>query len=249
MFTKIADSVQAEFPYVGQSSTRLPSAKWLLVLASVLLAVALLLFLPALFNENDIATPISILMFAAIPIATFYAVSPDKGAGLFKPLTFKIIGQSIGFGLLTFVLSMCCALLMTQLIDTAANSGIHGLEALSGGQQIRFFALTVPQLFGEEVITILPFLAILYFCQQRLHYSQTKAVLLAWIITALWFALIHLPTYNWNFLQVLWGIGFARLLLTAVYIITKNLWVSTGAHITNDWLMFAIAILSSSYQG
>ncbi|WP_438862418.1 CPBP family glutamic-type intramembrane protease [Neptunicella sp.] len=249
MFTKIADDVRAEFPYVSQSSTNLSPALWGIVLASVLVAVAILLFFPALFNGHEVATQFSILMFAALPIATLYFVSPDKGAGLFQRVTFKTVGQSIGLGVLTFVLSVSCALLMTQLIDTSPNHGIQGLEAMSGGQKIRFFLFSVPQLFGEEVITILPFLAIIYYCHHRFHWSQPKAVFLAWIITAVWFALIHLPAYNWNLLQVLWGVGFARLLLTAVYIITKNLWVSTGAHITNDWLMFVIATLSFHSDG
>jgi membrane protease YdiL (CAAX protease family) len=27
---------------------------------------------------------------------------------------------------------------------------------------------------------------------------------------------------------------------------TKNIWVSTGAHIVNDWLLFLVALLGSS---
>jgi membrane protease YdiL (CAAX protease family) len=36
-------------------------------------------------------------------------------------------------------------------------------------------------------------------------------------------------------------IGSARLVLTWAYVWTKNIWVSTGAHIINDW-----AILGST---
>ncbi|WP_412705586.1 hypothetical protein [Aeromonas rivipollensis] len=38
-------------------------------------------------------------------------------------------------------------------------------------------------------------------------------------------------------------IGTARIVLLSGYIITKNIWVSTGAHIINDWLLFTVMVL------
>jgi len=38
-------------------------------------------------------------------------------------------------------------------------------------------------------------------------------------------------------------IGGARLVLTLPYVMTKNIWVSTGAHIINDWTLFGGAML------
>jgi membrane protease YdiL (CAAX protease family) len=32
--------------------------------------------------------------------------------------------------------------------------------------------------------------------------------------------------------------------LTLPWILTKNIWVSTGAHIINDWSLFGIGMLS-----
>jgi hypothetical protein len=43
-------------------------------------------------------------------------------------------------------------------------------------------------------------------------------------------------------------IGSARMVLTLPWILTKNIWVSTGAHIINDWLIsmpFACAMTGS----
>jgi membrane protease YdiL (CAAX protease family) len=54
-----------------------------------------------------------------------------------------------------------------------------------------------------------------------------------------------LPTYGWNILQALAGVGVARLVLTIPYIVTKNIWVCTGAHILNDWIFFGIALLGA----
>ena len=71
----------------------------------------------------------------------------------------------------------------------------------------------------------------------------------AWLITAVVFGLIHLPTYNWNVLQCIVVIGSARLVLTLPWIMTKNIWVSTGAHIVNDWLRFLMSLLGASLVG
>ena len=40
-------------------------------------------------------------------------------------------------------------------------------------------------------------------------------------------------------MQCLVVIGSARLVLTWAYVWTKNIWVSTGAHILNDWALIA----------
>ena len=41
----------------------------------------------------------------------------------------------------------------------------------------------------------------------------------------------------------------ARLILLLPYIMTKNIWVSTGAHILNDWTLFIIALLGAIAPG
>lgn len=40
-------------------------------------------------------------------------------------------------------------------------------------------------------------------------------------------------------------IGTARLVLTLPWIMTKNIWVSTGAHIANDWLLFSVTLFGA----
>jgi uncharacterized protein len=40
-------------------------------------------------------------------------------------------------------------------------------------------------------------------------------------------------------------IGSARMVLTLPWILTKNLWVSTGAHVIDDWLLFTITLLGA----
>ena len=104
----------------------------------------------------------------------------------------------------------------------------------------------VPQLFGEEIFTILPLLAILWLAVNKLHLPRRAGVTIAWILSAVIFALLHLPTYNWNVVQCLVIIGTARLILSLAYLLTKNLWVSTGAHVLNDWTLFGLGLLGTS---
>ena len=62
-------------------------------------------------------------------------------------------------------------------------------------------------------------------------------------MSSLLFGLIHLPTYDWNLIQCIVVIGTARMVLTLGWILTKNIWVSTGAHIINDWLLFGVGLV------
>jgi hypothetical protein len=41
----------------------------------------------------------------------------------------------------------------------------------------------------------------------------------------------------------------ARVVLTLPWIRTKKIWVSTGAHIINDWLLFTMSLLGASLVG
>jgi len=100
-------------------------------------------------------------------------------------------------------------------------------------------------LFGEELFTIIPFLVILQFSTKVLKTSRKKAVAIAWIVSAIIFGAIHLPTYNWNFMQSILGIGIVRLILTFPYVKTKNIWISFFVHVLNDWCLFLIPVLIS----
>ena len=97
---------------------------------------------------------------------------------------------------------------------------------------------------GEEVFTILPFLAVMAFLHSR-GTSRRTSILVAWLVTAVWFGAAHLPTYDWNLGQAIIVIGAARLVLTLAFIRTKNLWVSFGAHVLNDWVTFTLVLVGS----
>jgi uncharacterized protein len=123
------------------------------------------------------------------------------------------------------------------------------LVSLDFAGRIAFFAKAIPQLLGEEVITLLPFLALLQWFSKGFGLARKRAIIGAWLISSIVFGLIHLPTYDWNLVQCIVIIGSARMVLTLPWILTKNIWVSTGTHIINDWLLFLMALLGAGLVG
>lgn len=83
----------------------------------------------------------------------------------------------------------------------------------------------------------------------RFGVGRKGAIVGAWLVSSLLFGLIHLPTYDWNLIQCIVVIGTARMVLTLAWLLTKNIWVSTGAHIINDWLLFGGGLLLAGLVG
>ncbi|MES2925485.1 MAG: CPBP family intramembrane glutamic endopeptidase [Pseudomonadota bacterium] len=126
----------------------------------------------------------------------------------------------------------------------SANASIDAVTDLSPAQLVGRFALVAVQLLGEELVTILPLLATVALLH-RAGMPARWAVAVAWVATALVFGALHLPTYQWHLGQALLVISTARLVLTAVFIYTRNLWASTIAHIANDWTIMAFVLAST----
>ena len=114
---------------------------------------------------------------------------------------------------------------------------------MSSGRRVLFLTGSLIQLVGEDVLTLVPFLAILAFVTGRLALHRPAAIGAAWLGSALIFAAAHLPTYDWHVVQTLVVIGVERLVLTIPYLLTKNLWSSVIAHVGNDWALMLIATM------
>jgi membrane protease YdiL (CAAX protease family) len=176
-------------------------------------------------------------------------VAPGHWSSLFGKVGGREVRLMLGFALVNIVVSMGLGAIVMSLGHTSSNASTSQLGSLDAVELIAFFAKTIPQLLGEEVITILPFLALLQCLTQSLRWGRKRAVVAAWLCTSVMFGLLHLPTYDWNWLQCIVAIGGARMVLTLPWIMTKNLWVSTGAHITNDWILFGVGVLGAGLAG
>lgn len=208
---------------------------WLALVASVAIAFALLITLP--FPDFPLNL-LPAIVFTGLPLVTLALVSGGNHGALFGRFGFKELALAIGFGLLTIVVSFATAFVLIQLVPMSANPTAAGLENITSVDIVIFLVRTGIQLLGEELLTILPLLAVLWLCVQKLGLSRRLALVIAVMVSTLIFAAVHLPTYNWNMIQCFGGIGMARLVLTGAFLVTRNLWVSAGAHIVNDWTEF-----------
>ncbi len=154
-----------------------------------------------------------------------------------------------GFALINIVATFVIGALTSLLFALNANAGFATLADESPSEVAFYFLSTGPQLLGEEVFTVLPFLAIMWFLFSRMNLPRKTSIVVAWLLSAVLFGAIHLPTYDWNLVQCFVVIGSARLVLLLAYIKTKNTWVSAGAHIINDWTLFTVALLTSGLAG
>lgn len=236
-----------DFPFYNLLPAEIPTWKWILIILSCVVGFASLLFIGF---EDQILSLIPRIMFAGIPLATFIILAKPNWRAIFKPLKWADAPTIIVFWLLTLGLSATAAFIVTGGDPAgghlAANSATN--TVLDGGLWgiVGFYLGTFIQLFGEELVTILPFLAILYWLHSKFNVSRKIAITLALIVTAISFGAMHLPTYGWNFVQAIVLIGIARIALTLAFIRTKNILVSFGAHVVNDWVTFTLALVAAA---
>jgi membrane protease YdiL (CAAX protease family) len=236
---------KGDFPFYSGQPASVSNGQWFFVIAMVVVGF-LVLALPINWPGGTLGQFLPAVLMPAIPLAALAYVAPCSWTSIFGRVGAREIRLMVGFALLNIIVSMSVGAIVHASFNVTANGTVGQLGALDTTDQVVFFAKTIPQLFGEEVITILPFLALLQLFSRGLGLGRKGAVLAAWLITAVVFGLLHLPTYNWNVLQCIVVIGSARLVLTLPWIMTKNIWVSTGAHIVNDWLLFLMTLLGSS---
>ena len=233
-----------DFPYYRGAPVWISGKEWPVPLAAVALAGWILLVRLPIFSQGSWQAVPSLLL-VILPLAGLALVAGRHWTALFRHVAWKDIGWMFGFALLNYAIAIPLGFAAVNLIEAERNAGIASMAEADVGLQALFFAISIPQLIGEELISIIPFLALLYLLDHKLRFPRRTAIIAAWLITAVWFAAIHLPTYNWNILQCLIVIGSARLVLTLAYLKTKNLWVSAGAHIINDWTTFAIVLVGT----
>jgi membrane protease YdiL (CAAX protease family) len=216
------------------------ASRWLVMLGLVAAGFAALV-LPLPFTDGGISGWLRAAAFVLLPLIGLALAAPGRWRAIFRPVGWREVRLMAGFALLNILVSFAVGALVKAFGTVTANAKVAGAIGLDGPQTANFFLTVVPQLLGEELITILPFLAILAWCRAR-GIGRNAAVLTAWVASAILFGLLHLPTYDWNLVQCLVVIGTARLVLTWAYVWSKNLWVSTGAHILNDWAIMAATI-------
>ncbi|GGF38239.1 CPBP family intramembrane glutamic endopeptidase [Subtercola lobariae] len=230
-----------DFPFYNREPVEVSTWKWIVIIVSCAIAFIVLISIP---QPNNYVALIPRILFPVIMLVVFALLTGGFWRSIFHKLTGWDVLNMVFFAVLNTVVALIVGGIIRALTGAADNAATQGLAQLSPGELFSFYLGTGVQLFGEELFTILPFLAVMYWLYAKAHLSRKTAIILAWLITAVWFGAAHLPTYDWNVLQAVVGIGVARLVLTLAFIRTKNILVSTGAHILNDWAGFTFALLT-----
>jgi len=233
-----------DFPFYGGAPVSISLGGWLAILSGVAAGFAALLT-PMPIPDGNVTAWARVAAFVFLPLLGLGIAARAHWKCIFASVGLREVKLMFGFAFLNIVVSMAIGVVIKVFGTAATNATIANATELDGPGLINFFAKVALQLLGEELITILPFLAILTLCHRVAGLGRNKAVIIAWLVSALVFGLLHLSTYDWNLVQCIVVIGSARLVLMWAYIRSKNIWVSTGAHIINDWMLMAPTIFLS----
>lgn len=228
-----------DFPFWDGDPLALRAWQWVVIVLACVVAINVLSWYPA---HDNVQSLVPRFLFTAIPLAVFIAFTRGRWSRIFQRTTGRDFLTMVLFAIANIIVTFVVGVIVQTVFGATANTAANGIHG--GAELISFYVGTAIQLFGEELFTILPFLAVMALCH-RIGLTRKQAILVAWLATAIWFGAAHLPTYGWNVAQALLVIGVARLVLTLAYIRTKNIAVSTGAHILNDWVIFTFTIVTT----
>lgn len=138
---------------------------------------------------------------------------------------FLCLGCVLVLPIVTFYAS---ALLVSLIPDTSENTGIADTDTF--GKYVVMFI----QIMGEACLSILLF-TLLYKALNRAWGRSAPWVrsLVAWLVSAFLFGMMHLPTYGWNFLQCL-VIFFSLFLGFAAFVATRSWTILFLSHLLYD---------------
>lgn len=233
---------RGDFPFYAGHPVRLSLLQWLDLMSCTCMA-ALPLLLPLPFLDRGWAALLPSLLLLAIPLLALHRLVGPHWRVLFRPLHGKDVVLAACTAVASLAATAAVALVLREFHELDGNAVGEILQHADKAEIGLFLLRTVPQIVGEEVITVLPFLALLAWLTQGARLPRRAAVAGAWLLSALPFALFHLPAYGGNLLQCLLVIGTARLVVMLAYLKTRNLLVSSLAHLLHDWIAFGGVLL------
>lgn len=235
-----------DFPFYNGKPIKISASKWAIIIAFLIFGFILLTkmnlpFIP--FKVNEFLQTISLPLFAVLGL---YLTIGSYIKKFFRPLHKKDILTIIVFAILSLIVSSALSAIVGALsggVKANPAAAVHGgADALPQFLWSRF--LTIIQLFGEEFMALIPFLACLTFFYHQNPHKRKRAVWLALICSSLIFGLLHLPTYQWDFVQCIFVIGLGRVIDSLAYVKTKNLLVTYIAHVIYDLAIYIFAFLA-----
>lgn len=231
-----------DFPFYRGKPVMITGGQWWFVVLSVAVGFLALIYSQPIFPTGILGF-IPAILFVAIPLVALSICAGSGWKALFRRLRPVDFLWMFLFFILNYVVTIILGTLAVAMFAAEANPAGEIIQSSGSAEKVLFFLKAAVQLLGEELLVILPFLALLYWLVSKCGMGRTMAVALSALAVSVGFALVHLPTYQWNYGQALLGLVPIRIVLLLPYILTKNVWVSTGTHIINDWTTFGLPLL------
>lgn len=217
---------------------RVTGGRWWLVMLGLAVGLAVLSTLPV---PGVPGVWVRAVLFLAIPLAVYARAVPGHWRVIFpRPKPLDAVWAP-GFAMIGLLVLLGLGILLARTADFSPNPLGGQLVEMTPAERVLTFLALVPQLLGEELLAVLPFLALLSWLRLR-RLPLGVAVALAGLGAVLLFSAVHLPTYNWNVVQCFVVVGTARVVLLAAYVTTRSVWVSATAHLLVDWALLGLIV-------
>ena len=235
-----------DLPYYRPAPMGFSQTGWIIVLIAVAVSFVILSLAQQQFHSG-LAGFIPPLLFVLIPLIAVAAVAGAKAPfDLFRSVGLKEVWLMVLFFILNYIVTIIVGTILVSAFQPASNPAGDMVATASGADQVLFFLWSAVQLLGEEIFTILIFLGVMAGLNRVM--PRKLALCIAVLVAAIIFGLVHLPTYQGNVTQAI-ALVPVRIVLLIPFLITRNIWTSTGAHVLNDWTTFGLATYAGMQAG
>lgn len=220
-----------DFPFYN-NVPKLSSIQWFILAISSIITILLVLT-----HNYIVGNDISRVLYFLIPFLGFGIVANwkyDLICKKFKRSDFKLI-------IILIILQLVFTILVNNILLYVFNMNAQVNPAISQLGSVLFWVLAPLQIFGEELMKIIPFLIFL-----TVFYKITKnrktSIIISTIIVLLMFGIMHIPVYDNLFIAII-SIGMGSIFTMYAYLKTKNIFVSFLVHFLIDLFAFSVSLL------
>lgn len=220
---------------------------FMLIIGSIV-AQLLAIWSGAIENSSLLFMALTAILQSVGPITIFYFIYRYFGHQKFSTLFHKITLPDLSFGILMTVLGSLYAIIMSSVLSDVsvankAGAGLsHGMLGLV--DVIVSAANDLFLLFTEELMAIIPFIAVATLAYKYFKVSRSNSILLGLVFSILIFGTMHFYTDSWHLAQMYIIVGASRIFDTGMYIRTKNILISFMFHWIFDFVIMLIILLS-----
>lgn len=147
------------------------------------------------------------------------------------------------FGISAIIVQLITVTIVQKFITLHGNPIANIITHNTLWENLKIILITSIQLFGEELIVLIPFMLIAQLLSPYMR-SNRAILIIAWLASSAIFGLLHASTYG-SAIQALIIIGIGRLLLSSGFMKTGNLTTSYISHMILDNLAFMAIVIFS----